>query len=247
MAENSAYFEAITAVRSMRVDDPFDASTETISAETQMDLARDSVGVALRDSLDTFLPYMEHLTLEDQELIKLYFLVEKPQWCLATIHRSTQTLCSQRIRHAVKRLALHAIHKGPPDQHALDHILDDHGLNKPIPGGPSTGRLIVEYRKRKSFSAVTDVLQCPRPQVRRAIISAATTLLKDEHEEHTAYGAYIHGLIDQAAVHGPGFSEAKRLKCAHAHTIDPHLVGLPRINSSDPDAHDHVLVSKAAL
>ena len=248
MAEISAYFEAITAARSMRVTDPFDASEETISAETQLDLARDSVGMSLRTDLDTLLPYVAQLCLEDQELLKCYFLLEKPQWCLAVVHRSTQTLCSQRIRKAQERLGLIVQHKGQhPPLDAIAEVMELHGINHILESGPSTAELIVEYRKRRSFTAVADALRCPRPQVRHVLNTVATTLKDDEHREHAAYGAYVHGLIDQAAVHGSGFGENKRQKLAHAHAVDPDLVGQFRVSGNHVDAADHVLVSRASL
>ena len=248
MAEISAYFEAITAVRSMRVTNPFDASNETISAETQMDLARDSVGMSLRTDLETLLPYVAQLCLEDQELLKCYFLLEKPQWCLAVVHRSTQTLCSQRIRKAQERLGLIVQHHGQhPPLESITEVLEQHGLNHILAEGPTTAEIVVEYRKRRSFTGVSDSLRCPRAQVRHVLNTAATALKDDEHREHAAYGAYIHGLIDQAAVHGRGFSENKRQKLAHAHAVDPDLVGQFRVNGSHVDAVDHILVSRASL
>jgi hypothetical protein len=227
--------------------DPEDSCDETISLETQADLAQDTIGVALQENYGAFIRYMEFLALEDQELINLYYQAEKPQWCLATFHRSTQTLCSQRLRLAVKRLALMAMFQGPPSLEVLEAILEEHQLNRLIPNGPTTGQLVVEYRKHHSFSVVTDVLHCSRPQVRRALISSAATLLKDEHEEHTAFGAYIHGLIDQASVLGPGYSENKRMKCSHGFVSHPAVVGEARIQLDDIQDYGHVLVSRASL
>lgn len=215
MSEATPYFDAITARRSMLIQDPFDAQTTTISLETQADLQRDTVCVALQDHFGSLLPYLKWLDQEDRELIALYYHAEKPQWCLATYHRSTQTLCSQRLRLAIKRLGILAIHKGHPDLEALDAVLEDHGLNHQMPGGITTGRLVVEYRTHRSFSAMTEALGgCHRPMARRALISSAAALLRDEHEEHTAYGAYIHGLIDQASVLGAGYADNRRMKCA---------------------------------
>ena len=246
MPENSPYFEAITAKRSMLVS-PEDSCGQTISLETQADLAQDTIGVALQENYGAFIRYMEFLALEDQELINLYYQAAKPQWCLAAFHRSTQTLCSQRLRLAVKRLALMAMFQGPPSQDVLDDILEEHQLNRLIPQGPTTSSLVVEYREHHSFSVVTDVLRCSRPQARRALIASAASLLKDEHEEHTAFGAYIHGLIDQASVLGSGYSENKRLKCAHGFVNHPALVGQASIRLDDLQDYDHVLVSRASL
>ena len=246
MPEISPYFDAITAKRSMLVD-PEDSCDQTISLETQADLAQDTIGVALQENYGAFIRYMEYLDPEDQELINLYYQAEKPQWCLAAFHRSTQTLCSQRLRMAVKRLALMAMFGGPPSQEVLDDILDEHQLNLLIPSGPTTSALIVQYRMHHSFAVVTDVLRCSRPQARRALISSAATLLRDEHEEHTAFGAYIHGLIDQASVLGAGYSENKRIKCGHGFVSHPAMVGQASIRLDDLQDFGHVLVSRASL
>ena len=247
MAEISPYFDAITARRSMLVENPLDSSDATISLETQNELAKDSIGVAIQDNFLMVGHYMQLLTLEDQELLTLYYQVEKPQWCLAAFHSSTQTLCSQRLRLAAKRYALMTMFKGHPSKDVIEGVLDDHNLNQLIPGGPTTGTLVVEYREHHSFSTITDVLRCPRPQARRALISSAATLLKDQHEEHTAFGAYIHGLIDQASVLGSGYSDNKRQKCSHGHASHPSVVGMHRIQDNDHFALEHVLVSRASL
>ena len=227
--------------------DPEDSCDQTISLETQADLAQDTFGVTLQENYGAFIRYLEFLDLEDQELINLYYQAEKPQWCLATFHGSTQTLCSQRLRLAVKRLGLVAMFQGPPSQEVLDDILEEHQLNRLIPKGPTTSSLIVEYRQHHSFSVITDVLRCSRPQARRALICSAATLLKDEHEEHTAFGAYIHGLIDQASVLGSGYSENKRQKCGHGFVVHPTIVGQASICLDDPQDYAHLLVSRASL
>lgn len=247
MPEISPYFDAITAHRSMLIEDPLDASEQTISLETQAELAKDSFGVALSENFSAIKPYMRFLALEDRELLSMYYQAEKPQWALATYHRSTQTLCSQRLRLAAKRLAVVVSCGGDPCQEALEDVLEEHGLNRLVPGGPSTGRLVVEYRTRRSFSAVTDALRCPRPQARRALISSAATLMRDEHELHAAFGAYIHGLIDQASVQGTGYSDSRRMKCAHGFFVHPSVVGQERVGGDDCHAFGHILVSRASL
>lgn len=229
----------------MLILDPAEFANATISLETQADLARDSVGESLRENFGAFLPHLRHLTPEDQELLTSYFLLGKPQWCLAKIYRSTQTILSLRIRLALKKLGLAAIHGGPPPADVLDAILEEHGLNHILPG-VTTSAMVVEYQLQRSFTLVADALNLHRPDVRRALTKAATVLLADAHEEHTAYGAYIHGLIDKAHITSVGPSNRQAARHTHMLRVDPPLVGAFRINTDDQGYDAHVWVSRAA-
>lgn len=245
MSENTPYFESITAARSLRIKDPFDTAHQTISLETQAELAKNSVSEAFREFFGMYYPSMQHLTLEDQEMLLAYYLLGQPQWCLAKLARSTQTLCSFRIRMALKKLGVITINQGPPSVEVLDRVLNEHGLNCLIQGIP-TSLMIEEYRKRRSFRAVADFLCIHRPDIRRALSRVVDVLLKDSHEEHAAIGAYIHGLIDKASPSGTGFSTRQAHRFAHIHRADPRCVGEFVIMTSDPAFDDHALVSRAA-
>ena len=244
MAENTAYFDSITATRSMRVKDPFDTAFQTISLETQPDLAKDSVALSIQDNFGRFLPFLRMLNVEDQELGFAYFLLGKPQWALAKLYKSTQTQCSYKIRMAMKKLGVLMTYNGHPTEEDLDLILEEHGVNDITPIRSS--RLVVEYRTRRSFASVADTLKLHRPDVRRALNKAATTLLNDEHPEHVALGAYIHGLIDKASISGTGLSDRKMAKHVHMHKTDPLCVGVSLTNVEDP-GFASVLVSKASV
>ena len=245
MAECTPYFEAITAARSIRVADPADFKDETISMETQGDLARDTVGDSLRENLRDYLPHIRRLSPEDQELLLSYYLLSKPQWCLAKLYQSTQTLCSFRIRLAVKKLGVATAYNGHPTLEDLTLVLEDHNLNHLVEG-VTTAALVVEYRTRRSFAAVADALRVHRPSVRKALTQAVNVLFEDPHSEHKAIGAYIHGLIDKASIQGYGFNLKKAEKLAHVFKTDPALVGAFTIDLSDPAFDDHVLVSRAS-
>lgn len=244
MSENTPYFESITAARSMKVGAE-DFADATISLETQSDLAKDSVGESIRDNFGRFLPFLRHLNPEDQELLMSYYLLSKPQWCLAKLYRSTQTLCSFRIRMALKKLGVAAMHDGHPPVAVLDDILVLHDVNQLI-DGVRTSTIVDEYRHRRSFTGVADALHLHRPDVRRALTKAVNVLMDDQHEEHVAFGAYIHGLIDKASITGTGFSARKIQKHSHLHKADPNVVGAFRINVTDPSFDEHVLVSRAS-
>ena len=229
----------------MMLLNPLDAAHETISLETQPDLARDSISESIRERFGTFRPLIQNLTPEDYEMLMSYYMLAQPQWCLARMCQSTQTLCSLRIRMALKKLCVIAVYKGPPPVDALNTLLEEHGLNHILPGA-TTAALIDEYRGRRSFLAVADALGLHRPDVRRAITQAANTLLADQHEDHVAMGAYIHGLIDKASVNGVGLTMKKAQQLAFIYRVDPACVGEFRVSSEDPAFEEHISVSHAA-
>ena len=129
----SPYFESITAARSMLIEDPFDTEHETISLETQSDLSKDSIGMSLRDNFGQFLPLLRQLNVEDYEMFLSYYFLKKPQWCLAKLYQSTQTLCSFRIRMALKKLGIVTLYQGEPPVEALDAILTGSPIVREIP------------------------------------------------------------------------------------------------------------------
>ena len=229
----------------MKVLDPFDSEHQTISLETQLDLARNSVSESIRDDIGTFLPPMKNLNPEDYEMILAYYLLRSPQWCLAKLCHSTQTLCSFRIRMALKKLGVVAACGGHPTQDVLDEVLELHGLNHLVPP-VRTSLLVVEYRRRRSFLAVADTLHLHRPDVRRALTKAANVLMADKHDHHAAFGAYIHGFLDKASISGVGFSQRKTQQLADVYKSDPKCAGEFRVLTTDPAFEDHFLVSRAA-
>jgi hypothetical protein len=245
LAEMSPYFDAVTAQRSLLISDPSLFADATISLETQHDLARDTVGEAFREHFGRYVPFLRFLSPEDAELLLVYFVLGKPQWCIAKLYCSTQTICSFRIRLALKKLGLAATYGGPPPSQAFDDVLEAHNLNhllEPV----RTSLLVSEYETRRSFTLVADHLRLHRPDVRRALTKASTVLLSDQHDEHAAFGAWIHGMIDKASITGVGFTSRKAARHTHLHRVDPGIVGSFRINVSDVAFEDHVLVSRAA-
>lgn len=227
------------------MSDPFDSEHQTISLETQPDLARNSISESLRENLAVFLPPMKNLSPEDYEMVLAYYLLRSPQWCLAKLCHSTQTLCSFRIRMALKKLGVVAACGGHPSQETLDSVLELHSLNHLVSSVP-TSLLVVEYRRRRSFLAVADALHLHRPDVRRALTKAATVLMGDKHENHAAFGAYIHGFLDKASISGVGFSQRKTQQLADVYKSDPKCAGEFCVLTTDPALEDHFLVSRAA-
>src|SRR5208283_5867612 len=105
MSENTPYFDSITSARAMLLseDDQLEGIT-TISLETQADMTEEDILTYVIENFSEFLKMLRFLKKEDQELLLSYYLLSKTQNTLAIIHKSTQTVCSFRIRMAVKVL-----------------------------------------------------------------------------------------------------------------------------------------------
>jgi len=247
MAENSAYFEAITAARAMLLDDP-QGLDHTLSLETQAEMMREHVGDYMKDNFPSFVKFLRLLPSEDQELLLSYYMLGKPQWCLAKLYRSTQTVCSVKLRMAVKKLGTIAIFRGHPTVDSMCPVLEKAGINHLIEKSTnvSTAMLVVEYRAARSFAVVAKKLGVMRPQVRRALSTAAKFLLASSVDEEVALGAYIFGLIDKASSSGQGYSQRKLDKHTHVYRQDPSLLGAFRISVLHPE-FEHVLTSRACF
>src|ERR1700733_6088096 len=104
MAENSVFFEAVVAQRSMLLDDEtaLEGCT-TVSLETQSDMAESDVLTYIEGNFPEFIRNLRYLSKEDQELLLGYYVLAKTQATLAVLHRSTQTLCSARLRMAMQK------------------------------------------------------------------------------------------------------------------------------------------------
>lgn len=243
MAETTKYFEAITAQRSMLIEDFEHFSDATISLETQCDLARDTVGTAIQENFGAIRPYFDFLSPDDAEILTAYYILNKPQWCLATMYRSTQTICSAKIRMALKRLGLVMAYKGEPPTEATHEVLGLHKVNTMPDSAVTVAQVIEHYKLDRSYTQVASALNLRRSDIRRAITRAAAVLLSDQHDEHVAFGAYIHGLTDKSYLVDPSKRDSRY---SHVHRVDPDIVGAFRINVDDPMFESNVWVSRAA-
>ena len=106
MAENSQYFESIVGHRAIAQFDEQLAleGAETVSLETQGDLVEHDYLRYVQENTAQFIRLLRWLNREDQELLLSYYLLNKTQNTLALIHQSTQTICSFRIRMAMRKL-----------------------------------------------------------------------------------------------------------------------------------------------
>lgn len=234
MPETTPYFESITSARAMLLteDEQLEGAT-TISLETQADMAEDDVLSYVQENFAEFLKKVRYLKKEDQELLLSYYLLAKTQNTLAIIHKSTQTVCSFRLRMAVKTLCAF-IMMGEPTPEKMHVILEKAGLENSLQT-ISLSTVVDLYSKTRSFQRIAEVHHLHRPDIRRAMSRASKQLMdsKDAHEH--ALGAYIHSLIDKANPSGTGFSKRKVSKLGHLYRVDPNILGEFRIRVEDPD------------
>ena len=243
MSENTPYFDSITSARAMLLseDDQLEGTT-TISLETQADMTEEDILTYVIENFSEFLKMLRFLKKEDQELLLSYYLLSKTQNTLAIIHKSTQTVCSFRIRMAVKTLACF-IMMGEPTIERMHEILVSAELENSIDKVPLS-EIIDLYAKTRSFQRIAEVHHLHRPDIRRAMSRASKQLMEAKDAQQHALGAYIHSLIDKANPSGVGYSKRKMQKLGHIYRVDPPLLGEFRINLEDPD-FDHMFVSRA--
>jgi hypothetical protein len=217
--------------------------TTTISLETCEDLQQEEdVLTYIQDHLAEFLKTLRYLKKEDQELLLSYYLLSKTQNTLALIHKSTQTVCSFRIRMAVKTLCAF-IMMGEPTPEKMKVILEKEGLENSLEKLPLS-ECVDLYAKTRSFQRIAEVHHLHRPDIRRAMSRASKTLMESKDAHAHALGAYIHSLIDKANPSGVGYSKRKVSKLGHIYRTDPPILGEFRIRVQDPE-FEHMFVSRA--
>jgi hypothetical protein len=243
MAEVTPYFESITSNRAMLLseEDALEGTT-TISAETCGDLAEQKILTYIQENFADFLKTMRFLKREDQELLLSYYILSKTQNTLAAIHKSTQTVCSYRIRMAVKVLGTF-IMMGEPTIDMMHEILTRAGLENSVET-VELSKLIDIYVKTKNFQRIADMYKLHRPDIRRAMSRASKQLMESKDVHEHALGAYIHSLIDKSNPAGAGYSKRKVAKLGHLYRTDPAVVGEFRIRIDSPD-FEHIFVSRA--
>lgn len=234
MAEDSPYFQSIVANRALLLDEQEALEGGVlVSIETAEDQAQEQdIWVWLQDHFEQFLRLLRHLSKEDQELLLSYYLLGKTQSTLATIHHSTQTVCSFKIRMAVKNLCAFLM-MGEPTQHTIRDILIGANLEHTDSLSIPLSQLIWEYARRRDFARLAKIHNIHRPDIRRAMSRASKALLEMKGREH-ALGAYIYSLIDKANPAGEGYTKRKLAKQGHIVKTDPPLTGQFRIDVTDP-------------
>jgi hypothetical protein len=244
MAENSAYFESIVANRAMLLtEEEALEGAQLIGVESQADLAEEDILTYIQSNFGNFLRILRSLKKEDQELLLSYYLLSKTQNTLATIHKSTQTVCSFRIRMAVKTLGTFIMMGGAPTVDVMQEILKGAGLEESLKT-IGLSKVVDEYVRCRNFQRIAEIHKLHRPDIRRAMSRASKQLMESKDPREHALGAYIHSLIDKANPAGQGYSKRKIAKQCHIYRSDPSVLGEFRISVSDPD-FGHMFVSRA--
>ena len=240
--ESIPYMNSVTSARAMLLteEESLEGGT-TISLETQSDLQEDDVFTYIQENFPNFLKMLKYLSQEDQDMLLSYYLLGKTQTTLATIFKSTQTVCSFRIRMAIKVIGAFLLF-GEPTAEILAEILSSAGLEDSLKGGLS--KAVIEYAKCRSFQQVAETLGLHRPDVRRAMSRAARTLLNSKDSREAAMAAWIHSLVDKSNPVGPGYSKRKLLKEGHLYRTDPDILGQFTVNIEDK-AFESLFVSRA--
>jgi hypothetical protein len=242
VAEQSSYFEAVVAQRSVLLDEEtaLEGGT-TISLETQTDMAESDVLTYIENHFSDFMRNLRYLSKEDQELLLTYYVLAKTQADIAVLHRSTQTLCSARIRMAMRKMSTFIL-LGPPTEESLRGVFLEAQIEDLLPKPLS--RVVDLYSKTRSFQRVAEVLGLHRPEVRRVMIQASKVLAAGTDTRHRAIGAYLFDLTDKASASGQGFTKRKRAKQGHMYMTDPSVLGQFRVRTSDP-GFGSIFVSRA--
>jgi hypothetical protein len=253
--ENSAYMDSITSARSMLLsDEEALAGGTTISCETTDEFGVDDIYVYCQEHFADWLRVIRVLSREQQELLLSYYLLGKTQQVLAGIVSSTQTVCSFRIRMAVKLAGTYMMMGGRPTAEQIRVVLIKAGLEDSI-RGVKLSEIIAEYAACRNFAAIAYRYRLHRPDIRRAMSQASKHLLGNPTGETDpqppgdpdgiAVGAYIFNLIDKANPDGKGVSERQKAKTARCVVrVDPPCVGEFRVAVNDP-GWDSLFVSRA--
>jgi hypothetical protein len=254
--ENSAYMDCITASRSMLLtDEEALAGGTTISCETTDEFGVDDIYVYCQEHFADWLRVIRVLSREQQELLLSYYLLGKPQIVLSKLLQTTQTVCSFRIRMAVKLAGTYLMMGGTPDEATMRTILLKAGLEHGLKTVPLS-EVIAVFARCRSFQKIATVYHLHRPDVRRAMSRAAKSLLGgDRHNEdestatgspeNLALGAYIFNLIDKADPSNVGTTKRQKAKTARCVVrVDPPCVGEFRVAVNDP-GWDSFFVSRA--
>lgn len=249
--------ESITAARAtaLSIEEQL-AGTGMLSVETQEEYSEDSFLNYCREHFAQWLRMVRTLPSEQQEMLLSYYLLGKTQSTLAVILSTTQTVCSFRIRMAIKLAGTFLMMGGVPTLEQMRSILVKAGLENKL--NVPLSELIAEYASCRSFATIAYRHRLHRPAIRRAMSQASQALLgKDQKGENLeappgdpeaiALGAYIFALIDKANPEGTGKSKRQRAKTARLLVLrEPTVTGQFRVDCKDPD-FDDLFVSRANL
>lgn len=232
--ENTPYMESISAARALLLDEETALEgTTTLSLETQADLAEQDILTFINENFRTFMKVLRCLNSEDQELVLSYYILSKPQTVLARVQRSTQTVCSSRIRMAIKTLATFIMMGGEPPEEILHKVLEKAGFEDKLVKVPLS-KAIVMYVEKRNFTEVADTFGVHRPEVRRWMRRASDALLESTDPEEAAVAVWIHSLLERANATGTGYSKRQRAKQGNHFLQSADITGEFRLRVEDP-------------
>ena len=252
---SSAYMESITASRAMGLSEEEALKGEgMLSVETQEEYNEDSFRNYCTEHFGDWLKMLRTLPKDLQELLLSYYLLGKPQIVLAKLLQATQTVCSFRIRMAVKLAGTYLMMGGEPSVDQLRVVLTKAGLEHSLKR-VSLSEIIAEYARCRSFEKIARAHDLHRPDIRRAMSQASKHLLgKDEKgetdpllaadPEGIAVGAYIFNLIDKADSNAGKTIRQKERTARCVVRVDPPCVGEFRVAVNDP-GWESLFVSRA--
>lgn len=244
MAETTPYFDSITSARALLLDEEEQLEgCTTISLETCADLAEEDILTYVQENFAEFLRRLRFLKREDQELLLSYYLLSKTQNTLAVIHKSTQTVCSFRIRMAVKTLGTFIMNMGEPTVEKMHDVFEKAGVENSLEKVPLS-EVVALYAKIRNFQKIAEQYKLHRPDIRRAMSRASKQLMDSRNADEHALAAYVHSLIDKANPAGQGYSKRKAAKLGHLYRVDPDILGQFRMRVEDP-SFEHMFVSRA--
>jgi hypothetical protein len=261
MSENTPYFDAITSDRSIfHFKEDEEASLEgkqLISIESE-GTAEEDFFVYVTENFSSFYRLIRYLKREDQDLLLAYYCLHKTQNQLGPVFGCTQTICSQRLRMAVRTLCAYIIFGGIPTADQLRPFLEKAGWEEVLLQGTSGGfrqkddsdyktqsgadgspseenikcslsEIIVDYARTRNFVTVANKHGVHRPDVRRKMKKAAVALGEMKEMEMQAIGAYILRMIDKANPAGAGDSARQKAKQGPFITKDSPELGAFRV------------------
>ena len=219
------------------------AGQGTLSIECNEELQKkNEFATFVQEDFPTFLRLLRGLSKEDQELMLSYYVLSKPQYTLAPLFHSTQTIMSFRLCMAEKKLSAVVLFGVNPTAEAMAPILEAIGtenlLNVPL------SRLVADYATTRSFQRVANIHQIHRPDIRRSMSRSWKILIESKDHREMALGAYLHGLVDKAHSSGRGYSARKMAKMGYIYRKDPVILGQFVLKADDPD-FDVVLTARA--
>src|SRR5271168_3579270 len=118
MAENTAYFENISAARSIAQfteDEPGSLEgSQLLSMESDASQQEQDIFVYVHENFGKFLELTKLLKTREREMLLAYYVLRKTQNELGPLFSCTQTICSFNLRLAVKVLACYIMFDGVP-------------------------------------------------------------------------------------------------------------------------------------